>query len=399
MIIGPEAGFEHQIQRQPKEVFFCTRCVQSSQRPLLTFDAEGVCSACRYMEEYRKRNFWQAKGQLNKIMEQARKKNPTWQAVCPSSGGKDSTFVATTLAEMGVNVLCVTAAPFRRGEIGEHNYRALIAAGFHHLELHPNEKLHRKLARLSLELTGDAWDPFARLQMSLPHLVAGQFQIPYVIYGEHGQSFYSGSQETMSFKGMDVPHWKREYYKGADFDAMVRYGVDHSDYLSSSDFTEGDLAFYRPPPGRCKTKMLWMSEFVLWTPEECYYKAVQATGFRANPQRTLQTFTRFASLDDPVHDAWHYFFQRVKFGVGRATADASSEIRNGHLTRQEGVSLVHRYDGEFPGCYLQEFLDYLDISEDYFQHLVDVWRPRHLWEKEDGGKVDGEWKLKYEVSS
>jgi len=38
----------------------------------------------------------------------------------------------------------------------------------------------------------------------------------------------------------------------------------------------------------------------------------------------------------------------IKFGLGRASYEASQEIRNHHLTREEGVALVHRFDGEFP---------------------------------------------------
>ena len=38
----------------------------------------------------------------------------------------------------------------------------------------------------------------------------------------------------------------------------------------------------------------------------------------------------------------------LKFGIGRATSDAGHEIRDKHLTRDEGVKLVRKYDGEFP---------------------------------------------------
>ena len=38
----------------------------------------------------------------------------------------------------------------------------------------------------------------------------------------------------------------------------------------------------------------------------------------------------------------------LKFGIGRATSDAAHEIRDKHLTREEAVKLVKKYDGEFP---------------------------------------------------
>ena len=34
----------------PKEIKFCTKCVISNQRPRITFDENGVCSACNFAE-------------------------------------------------------------------------------------------------------------------------------------------------------------------------------------------------------------------------------------------------------------------------------------------------------------------------------------------------------------
>lgn len=37
---------------------------------------------------------------------------------------------------------------------------------------------------------------------------------------------------------------------------------------------------------------------------------------------------------------FHYFTTLIKFGIGRATYDAAQEIRNGKITRSEGVSTL-----------------------------------------------------------
>ena len=37
----------------------------------------------------------------------------------------------------------------------------------------------------------------------------------------------------------------------------------------------------------------------------------------------------------------------MKFGIGHAMYDAAQEIRSGEITREEGVALVHRFDGEW----------------------------------------------------
>jgi hypothetical protein len=46
-----------------------------------------------------------------------------------------------------------------------------------------------------------------------------------------------------------------------------------------------------------------------------------------------------------------------------------------------GVTLVHKYDQEFPRKYFKDFLEYIDIAEDVFAQTVDKFRSPHLWHK------------------
>jgi hypothetical protein len=89
---------------------------------------------------------------------------------------------------------------------------------------------------------------------------------------------------------------------------------------------------------------------------------------------------------------FHYYTTLIKFGIGRASYDAAQEIRNGKITREEGVNLVKKYDQEFPIKYFKEFLEYINISEDLFRETVDKFRSPHLWCRENG-----EWKLRHAV--
>ena len=70
--------------------------------------------------------------------------------------------------------------------------------------------------------------------------------------------------------------------------------------------------------------------------------------------------------------------------------------RNDEITRDEGVALVEKYDGEFPERFADEVFDYLSImpkefpiasemfeqprmDREYFMHLADRFRSPHLW--------------------
>ncbi|HEY8241703.1 MAG TPA: N-acetyl sugar amidotransferase, partial [Kiritimatiellia bacterium] len=121
--------------------------------------------------------------------------------------------------------------------------------------------------------------------------------------------------------------------------------------------------------------------------QSCYYYAVEHCGFQASPERTPGTYSKYNSIDDKIDDL-HYYTTFIKYGIGRATYDASQEIRNKHLTREEGVALVRRFDGEFPDRYFNEVMEYLGMKADAFHALCDTFRSPHLWAKEGGA-----WKL------
>ena len=94
-------------------------------------------------------------------------------------------------------------------------------------------------------------------------------------------------------------------------------------------------------------------------------------------------------------DCLHYWTGFIKFGMGCASHEASQEVRNGDLTREEAVSLVRKYDGELPLRYLPEILEYLNMSKEEFLSIADSFRSPHLWEKSS----DGSWILRHQVDN
>jgi hypothetical protein len=57
------------------------------------------------------------------------------------------------------------------------------------------------------------------------------------------------------------------------------------------------------------------------------------------------------------------------------------EIRNGHLTKEEGLGLMKQFDGEFPKKYEKEFLDYISMTKLEFNEICDKFRPENIWIK------------------
>ncbi len=398
MLLG--ITLDRQLEKRPKEVTFCTKCVVSNQRPRLTFDEYGVCSACCYAEIKHHTIDWNKREQmLVELLHRHRSKDGRYDCVVPSSGGKDSSFVAHQLKyKYGMHPLTVTWAPFIYTDVGWQNYLNFKDRGFDNLLCFPNGIVHRKLARLAFELLGDAWEPFAYGQKGYAFHIAVKFKIPLIFYGESGEVEYGGSTKNMSQPLEPINDWKEFYYKGSGIDELMEYGL-RAKLFSEEEMKSNDFSLYRPPPPEeleiVKPQMHWFAFYKKWIPQENYYYAIENTGFKANPDgRSEGTYSKYASLDDKT-DGFHFYLAYIKFGIARATSDAAHEIRDGHLTRDEAVSLVHRYDGEFPKKYFKEFLEYLNLTENEFWEVIDFYRAKsaHLWEK-----VNGEWKLKYRVS-
>ena len=72
------------------------------------------------------------------------------------------------------------------------------------------------------------------------------------------------------------------------------------------------------------------------------------------PFRTQGTYSKYNSIDDKIDDL-HYYTTFIKFGIGRATYDVSQELRNDHLTIEEGKKLIKKYDGGFQTSTLMKF--------------------------------------------
>ena len=377
------AKFTLDKQATPKEVRFCKRCVVSNQRPRIVFDEEGVCSACRFYEHVKTIDWAKRREELGDLLSRHRRKG-SYDVIVPCSGGKDSSMVAHRLKhEFGMTPLCIKWAPFAYTDIGRRNFESFIHAGFDAIEISPDGLNHRRLSRLAFDFLGDAWQPFAYGQVCAPIRAASHFGISLVFGGENGEAWYGGDTSANDKPCWSFEDWERVYLKGAGVANLIETGRD-----LGADIEPGP--FYTLPEKRDGIQYHWLSYYLGWNPQENYYYAADTTGFEANPERSEGTYSRYASLDD-MFDGFHYFLAYLKFGIGRCTSDAAHEIRDGILTREEGIALVKKYDGEFPKRHFAAFLDYLSLDEKHFQTVCDRWRGK-AWRLSNG-----EWVLRKAV--
>jgi N-acetyl sugar amidotransferase len=378
------------IYNLPKEVKFCKKCVVSNQRPRITFDAEGVCSACRFSERKNKIIDWEKRdNELRELCDEHRSKDGSWDAVVPCSGGKDSVRVAHMLKHRyGMHPLTVTWAPHKYTEIGWGNLQRFIHGGFDNILFTPNGQIHRRLTRLAFEFMGDPFQPFIFGQYSIPFKVALFYNISLVFYGEDGEVEYGGSMDHADRSSLSWDTFVKNRFSAVFPETFKQFGITQ-DELNRYSLTEDEMNLIKSRG----VEQHFFSYYHKWVPQENYYYAAENTGFQANPDgRSEGTYSKYASLDDQL-DGFHYYMSFIKFGIGRATSDAAHEIRDGHITREEGVRLVRKFDGEFPKKHFKTFLAYTGLTKERFWKIVDSFRSPHLWEK----TTKGEWKLKHQV--
>lgn len=391
----------------PQEVKFCKKCLMSNQRPTSTvefkhtkdskkttiiFDAEGVCDACRANEQKASIDWKTREDQLLQLLDKHRRTDGGYDCLVPGSGGKDSAYQAHVLKyKYGMNPLTVTWPPILYTDYGYKNFKNWIdIGGFDNISCNRNGKVMKLLTKLSIENLFHPFQTFILGQKNLGPKLAAKFGINLVFYGENEAEYGNPIADNMSSLR------DKSYYSFNNLDEIYLGGVSIAELKQKYEVRLSDLMSFLPPTAeeleKAKIEVHYLGYYLKWTPQEVYYFAVENTGFQARPFRTQGTYSKYNSIDDKIDDL-HYYTTFIKFGIGRTTYDASQEIRNKHITREEGVALAKKFDGEFPDRYFKEVMEYLDINPDYFANqLCDKFRSPHLW-----NKVNGEWKLRHNV--
>ena len=147
----------------PHEVKFCKKCTISNQRPRITFDEHGVCSACNFAEFKQKKIDWTLREkELMTLLDKHRRNDGRYDVIVPCSGGKDAAYIAHELKhKYGMNPLTVTWAPHLYTEIGFKNLHEMIRVGdLANILGTPAGETHKKLTKLSFEILGDPFQQF-----------------------------------------------------------------------------------------------------------------------------------------------------------------------------------------------------------------------------------------------
>ena len=380
----------------PEDVIFCKKCVISNQRPAsaiefkhtrdskktsMNIDEEGICDACRNAEQKEAIDWEEREKKLLELLDKYRRNDGHYDCLVPASGGKDSAYQSHVLKyKYGMTPLTITWPPILYTDYGYQNWKNWIDSGFDNISFNRNGAVMKLLTKLSIENLLHPFQTFMLGQKNLAPKIAALYNIPLIFYGENEAEYGNPIADN------NTSLRSKSYFSYDNIEEIYLGGVSVKELYEKYDLKFQDIKPFLPIEESIlqekEINIHYLGYYLKWTPQEVYYYAVENTGFKARPFRTQGTYSKYNSIDDKIDDL-HYYTTYIKFGIGRATYDASQEIRNKHITREEGIALVNRFDGEFPDRYFSEIMSYLDIGEEEFHYLCNKFRSPHLWHKED----------------
>ena len=239
-----------------------------------------------------------------------------------------------------------------------------------------NQDVSRKLARRFLIERGAPKTHYNAGVNSVPIITAKNFGIPIVWFAEHGESQFGGlvlDEESKRTRNLT--------------EVLEHQIGDYPINWVSDEISERDLAPYIYPENPGVTAFYW-SYFHRWDNYENYEYCRDHMNFKTL-SRSDGNFVGWDSIDDRIDDLdFHMMF--LKFGFGRSTRHASRMIQQGHLTREDGLKFVRKYDDEFPTRNLRPILEYLDLTYHELVAIMDTHRNPEIWRQTEVG-----WELRY----
>lgn len=356
-------------------------------RPGLFIDDSGVCSACRHAE-YKETVDWNIRQkQFAKLCTKYRANSDENDCLVAVSSGKDSFWQVYTLVEKyKMNPLLVSVWNSDWTQTGLQNFETMQSRfGVEAICLHSNKEVNKKISKAIFEHDGfTAW-LFDRYIYTYPIWMAIELNIPLIFYGENTSLEYGGplTKETPSSIEQIHNDAVREY----DWSLFEKAGVNPAN-IPYSNFPSSDLIM------DSQINPQYMSYYFKWSGYEHMiemkklgWKSLNDTG-EWKREGYIEDYDQIDDIAYCVDPLLKY----PKYGHARATDVASIWIREGRISREEGIKLVKEHDHKMDPLALEHYLKFSGYTEKQFWEILNK-----FWNLNIFDLYHGKWKLKNPV--
>ncbi len=367
---------------------YCQKCLTPDTRLRVQL-VSGICNACNYWFKTAREIDWEKRYEmLDEICNVYRGKGDPWDVIVGVSGGKDGSYVAYKMREdFGMNPLCVTFSPPMQTEIGRQNLENFRNKGdFDLIEIRPKPSVYKRLCKKMFTEQARCKFPFVIGIFTAVSQIALKFNIPFIMGGEQGEQIYSGDSKYDDLDFITPEFVVDVYHEGNNLRHLIGKG-----------FTRQELSWWLLPSVKEMTRKLqftWWSKWEAWDDQLHRDLAVDKCGLEILHDPSIGTMTHGSQIDDVLQDL-HQYEMFIKYGHGRATADVNLAIHANRMTRKEAVEIVREKDGIFPDEYLQNYLDFFEMTNRQFWEVLSNHVNRDILKLGKGNKP---WVLKKGVS-
>ena len=160
-------------------------------------------------------------------------------------------------------------------------------------------------------------------------------------------------------------------------------GYEADDLISIFDtLKKEDVWQYRYPSDyqlhSAGVRGIYLGNYVRWDPKEQHEKMIKEYDYQTS--KFNRTFDCYDYVDCFNYMDLHDLLKLYKSGYSKVTDHASREIRFGRITRNEGLSLVRKYEQQ-PLEYTGLFAKWLEVEERSLNFVMDQHRNPIYWER------------------
>ncbi len=354
------------------KIRYCTRCCLPETMEGIAFDEFGVCVPCRSSEMKMHIDWNERRAALDALVDSYRSSD-YYDCMLPMSGGKDSMYQAHVLhSVLGVTALAVTHGQNWASTVGRFNLEnCLQQFDLDHLVFNMNRSVISRVARKSLMAIGDAcWHC---------HIGAGAFPVQTALAWNIGLMCLGESTAEADGRGSYENKAEASLYYFLEVSAKVRADemvdeVTHAAALSPWNYPS--LAQLLGSGIR----YMHLGDYVFWDEERQVEFVKRRYGWMES--RVENAYKGFKSVEC-VMAGVHDYANFIKRGIGRATIQASTDVRRGLLTREEGFELAKTFDSQRPHA-LDFYLALTGLSEEEFERTLQDVRSLSAYAKKLG---------------
>jgi hypothetical protein len=326
-----------------KKLKRCNKCLLPETFPFIRFDDQGVCMVCN---NYKQKNQPRPFSDLEKLVEPYRKPKGEPDCIIPCSGGRDSTFMLHVVKkELGLNPIAYTYDWGMVTDLARRNIaRSCGKLGLENIIVSADIRMKRENIRKNIS----AWLRRPELGM-VPLFMVGdksffyywdqlkkQMNIDLNIWGVNN---LENNNFKTGFCGIAPNFDKKHPYSLTKIDQMKLFGFAGKNFLVNSSYINSSLK---------DTFGSFVARY--GSPRKDYYNFFEYYQYEENAIENLLKDEYDWEMAKDTRSSWkigdgtasfcNYVYTTVA-GFSEFDTFRSNQIREGMLTREEGLELIY----------------------------------------------------------